>query len=268
MVSGTANRRLLPLVLVTGLTLLALDAIGFGPIDGLRRGVLTASAPVRSIVVSAASPVTSAWNGAVHYDDVVDENRRLRRRLAEAEGLVAAQPDLLAELEALATAVEVSYALDVERVTARVVADRRTGLERVVELDRGSDHGVVRGMPVVTGRGLVGVVAEVVERRSVVRLLTDPETAVGVRSDHGLGLIVGRGGPELEFRPGPELARAIERGQVGGGHRLTTSGLEGSRFPPGIPVATVVDGAGPTVAADADLDVLGYVTVLLTDRPA
>ncbi|MEL6983918.1 MAG: hypothetical protein AAFO29_15940, partial [Actinomycetota bacterium] len=117
MVSGTANRRLLPLVLVTGMTLLALDAAGFGPISGLRRTVLTAGAPVRSILETAASPITSVWHGAVDYDDVVEENRQLRFRLAEAEGALAAQPDLAAELAALSAAVDVSYVTDIERVT-------------------------------------------------------------------------------------------------------------------------------------------------------
>lgn len=268
MVSGTGNRRLLPLVLVTGLTLLALDAIGFGPIDGLRRSVLTAGAPVRSVVTTAASPLTSTWNGAVHHDDLVEENHRLRLRVAEAEGRLADMPDLRAELASLTEAVDVGYVGTVARITARVVADRRTGIERIVELDKGTDDGVARGMPVVTGRGLVGVVSQAVAGRSVVRLLTDPETAVGVRSRHGLGLVVGRGGTELDLRPGPELARAIERGQVTDGHRLVTSGLERSQFPPGIPVATLGVGDELTLEAEVDLDVLGYLTVLLVDRPA
>lgn len=281
MVSGTANRRLLPLVLITGMTLLALDAAGFGPINALRRTVLTTGAPVRSVLVTAASPVTSLWHGAVDYDDVVEENRRLRYRLAEAEGALASQPDLAAELAALSAAVDVSSVIDLERVTARVVADRRTALERIVELDKGSDDGLAPGMPVLTGAGLVGVIDEVVPNRSVVRLLTDPETAVGVRSRHGVGLIVGRGGSRIELDPGPDLAAAIDRGQVADGHRLLTSGLERSHFPAGIPVAVLElpDGGGAdrsdagvrgelVAVPGADLDNLGYLTVLLVDRPA
>lgn len=268
MVSGTGNRRLLPLVLVTGFTLLALDVIGFGPVDSLRRSVLTAGAPVRSVVTTVASPLTSTWNGAVHYDDIVEENRLLRYRLAEAEGRLAARPDVAAELAALSDAVDVSSLADVERVTARVVADRRTAVERIVEIDKGTDHGISRGMPVVTGSGLVGLVDEAVPGRSIVRLVTDPEVAVGVRSRHGLGLLVGRGGSDMELEPGPELASAIERGQVGAGHRLVTSGLERSMFPAGIPVAALVTGGELTVRPEADLDVLGYLTVLLVDRPA
>ncbi len=268
MVTGTGNRRLLPLVLVTGFTLLALDAIGFGPIDALRRSVLTSGAPVRSVAATAVSPLTAVWNGAVDYDDVVEENRLLRQRLAEAEGALAAQPDLAAELEALSEAVDVSHVAGIERVTARVVADRHTGLERIVELDKGTDDGVAAGMPVVTGSGLVGLVTDVVPERSIVRLLTDPEVAVGVRSRHGLGLVVGRGGSEMELRPGPELTAALERGQVTAGHRLVTSGLERSHLPAGIPVATLGSAGDLVVDPTAELGVLGYLTVLLVDLPA
>ena len=40
-------------------------------------------------------------------------------------------------------------------------------------------------MPVVTGEGLVGNVMQATDRRSVVRLITDPSFAVGVRGAGG-----------------------------------------------------------------------------------
>lgn len=268
--TATLNPRLVPLVLVTGLTLLALDAVGFGPIGGLRRAVWWAGRPVAAVLSTAASPVAAAWNGAVHYDSVVEENQHLRERLAQAEGRLAAAPDLEAELAALTEAVDVDYLGDVERLTARVVVDRHTGLERVIELGKGRDQGVRPGMPVVTGSGLVGVVHEVIGDRSIVRLVVDPEVVVGVRTGHGLGLVSGNPGRGLELEPAPELAAAIESGEVAVGHRLLTSGLERSRFPAGIPVGTLgQDRFGrPTVVPLADLDKLGYVAVLLVEQPA
>jgi rod shape-determining protein MreC len=272
MLSGTTNRRLLPLVAITGLTLLALDASGFGVIGAVRRAALSAGQPVGAVLDAVTAPAVGAWQGMVHHDALVDENRRLRHRLAEAEGRLAAQPDLAAEFDALAAAVDIGQLDDVERVTARVVADRTTPLERIVELDKGRADGVAVGMPVLTGAGLVGAVDEVVGDRSTVRLLTDARTAVGVRSRFGVGLVRGRPDGGLELRPGPELADALEQGRVEVGHRLVTSGLERSRFPAGVPVARVVPAqdpeAGVTVEPVADLAVLGYLTVLLVERPA
>ena len=264
--------------MVTALTLLALDASGFGPIDSVRRSVLAGSGPVQGLVGVVAAPVAGVWNGVVHYDAVVDENHLLRRRLAAAEGQLAAQPDLRAELASLADAVDIDLLDEVDRVTARVVADRRGSIEQLVELDRGADDGIAPGMPVVTGAGLVGTIEEVVDSRSVVRLITDSDSAVGVRSGNGVGLVVGRPGGRLELRPGPDLSQAIERGQVSEGQRLLTSGLEQSRFPAGLPVAVLVPAAdeagdgsvGGAIATrpTADLVQLGYLTILLIDRPA
>ncbi len=251
---------------MTALTLLALDASGFGPIGAVRRAVLSIGGPVGALIDGASAPLAGAWNGAVHYDDVVAENHELRRRLAEAEGRLAAQPDLRAQLRDLAAAVDVQGVDDIDRVTARVVADRRGRIERIVELDKGTDHGLVPGMPVVTGAGLVGVVEEAVAERAAVRLLTDGEVAVGVRGEHGIGLIVGQPDGTIELEPGPDLARAIEDGLVGPGDTLVTSGVARSRFPAGLPVARLA--ADGTVRAAADLDALGYLTVLLVDRPA
>ncbi len=232
-------RRLLSLFMATALALLVLDVAGFGPIVTLRRTVLTIGQPIGVVLAFVVSPLTSTWNGAVHYDDVERENQALRRRVAELEGSVAGRSDAEAELRALMAATSIDYLGDVPQVTARVVADRTTDFERVVEIDRGADHGVVEGMVVVTGRGLVGIVELVTGNRSVVRLITDAETAVGVRSEHGLGLAIGTGGGGVDLEVTPELAEAIRVGAVIDGERFVTSGVDRSVFPPGIPVGTL-----------------------------
>lgn len=282
----TANRRLRPLVVITGLMLLVLDASGFGPITSVRRTALALGAPIGDALAAITEPIAGAIggaiDGAVHRAALVEENRRLRHRLAEAEGRLAAQPDIEAELRALSEALDITLVTDLDRVTARVVVDRRTEVDRVVELDKGADDGLASGMPVVTGAGLVGLVHEVTGRRAVVQLITDTRTAVGVQTRFGVGLVVGRPDGDLELRPGPELASAIARGQLGDGERLLTSGLERSMYPAGLPVARLPGtdvqadvGTGQpravgslVVEPEADLDGLGYLTVLLIERPA
>lgn len=300
MLSSGRNRRLLPLVVATALTLLALDAAGFGPIASLRRTVVSVGQPVGVVLEVAVSPVTGAWHGAVHFDDVVAENHRLRRRVAELEGRLHGIPDIEAELRAVLEATEIEYLGDVDRVSARVVADRRTAMERIVEIDKGEDAGIGRGMPVVTGSGLVGTVELTTGGRSLIRLITDVEVAVGVRSDNGLGLAIGRPDGRLRLQPAPELAESIRLGVIDG-QRFVTSGVDRSVFPAGIPVGTLAvrpgstrpSPAGPGRSVDgevvdgeaaapvdeieldrleliplADLDRLGYLTVLLVDPPA
>lgn len=329
MFTSGRNRRLLPLLVASTLAFLALDAAGFGPITSVRRTVLSIGQPVGAVLAAAIAPVVSTWNGAVHHDQLAEENGRLRHRIAELEGSLAGQSDLEDELRSLLDATEIEFLGDVDRVTARVVADRRTEIERIVEIDKGSDHGIEVGMPVVTGHGLAGTVQLVTGSRSVIRLITDADVAVGVRSPNGLALTDGRGAGGLGLRATPELAEAIRLGAVADGERFVTSGVDRSLYPPGIPVGTLrvhtegdqleptdpgrdggnsdgtnegdeTDGgpgpdpshgdglpspAGPSLAADdltyrtagtvdvslrplADLERLGYLTVLLVEPPA
>lgn len=306
MLSSGRPQRLLPLLVATAFTFLVLDVAGFTPIVNVRRTVLSIGQPIGAVLAFVVSPLTGTWNGAVHYDDVIDENHELRRRVAELEGAIAGRPDAESELRALLAATEIDYLGDVDRVTARVAADRQTDFERIVEINKGEADGIARGMPVVTGHGLVGIVELVTGDRSVIRLITDVDVAVGVRSEHGLGLARGSRDGGLRLEVTPELAQSIRLGAAVDGERFVTSGVDRSAYPAGIPVGRLVvrsgggasngefagagseagssDPAGPTLRpgqqgyGDATLQVsleplagierLGYLTVLLIDRPA
>jgi rod shape-determining protein MreC len=257
------SRRLVVLLVITAVALMTIDVRGLGPLDRARELTLTLTRPARDVVAWAAAPVVEGWRGAVHYDDLQEENAQLRARVAELQGLVDRAPDAEAELAALLRASDLSFAGDVERVVTRVAVDRRSGLERVVELDKGSDDGVRAGMPVVTGTGLVGRLELVTPRRSVVRIVTDPTFDVGVRSSSGeLGVASGDGAEQ------PLVLELASPGSTGEpGQRYATAGSEGSVFPPGIPVGQVT-GEVPgdaTLRLEplAELAQLHYVTVLL-----
>ena len=54
-----------------------------------------------------------------------------------------------------------------------------------IEIDRGTADGVGVGMPVVAGAGLVGEVLDAGRTTSVIRLITDARSQVGVRFADG-----------------------------------------------------------------------------------
>lgn len=245
---------------------MTLDARSVGPFNGVREVAYTVTNPLRSAVGFVLSPIGSAWNGAVHYDDLEEENAQLRRELAEYEGRIDRLPDVERELDELLEATGIDYIGDLPRVTARVITDRDTNLERIVEIDRGSDDGCEVGMPVVTGSGLVGRIIAVEGGRSQVQVITDPRLQVGVvtRGARVTGVSVGNGtGENLVV----DLV-AGTRDLVSSGTRFQTSGFDRSRYPGGIPVGRlIVDGEATRLEPTADLDRLGYVTVLLVPEP-
>ncbi|MEZ5341976.1 MAG: rod shape-determining protein MreC [Acidimicrobiales bacterium] len=106
--------------------------------------------------------------------------------MAELEGALSDVPDQVEELAQLKSALGVGDVEQMTTVVAAVVEDRDTAVERIVEIDRGSDDGVAVDMPVVTGQGLVGYVVEVLSgHRSVVRLITDGRVSVAVTVRRG-----------------------------------------------------------------------------------
>lgn len=262
------TRRLLTLLLVTALALMTIDTRGSGPFSSIRSAAFSATEPLRSTVTAAVRPVSATWNGVVHYDDVVEENAQLRLDVARLEGEVARLPDVEADLTALREATGLMAAPEIPRLTAKIVSDRDTGVERIIEIDRGSEDGLLAGMPVVVGNGLVGRVLVVYgDHRSTLRLVTDPRFQVGVSGvDSGETALASGDG---DGRPLQVEIQAQGLVDVDEGERFETNAFS-ERFPPDIPVGTFVfDQASNTAMLEpfVEIDSLVFVTVLLTEQP-
>lgn len=257
------TRRVVALLLVTAMSLIALDGGGFGPISGVRQAGQSATAPIRDAVDWGANPFADAWQGVTSYDDVQGENEELRRQVAELQGQVGAVGDLQAELSELRNVTGLAFASDLPILAARVVDDRRGILERVITIDQGSDEGVVVGMPVVTGAGLIGRITDTTGGSSTVRLISDARVAVGVVSHTTGASGVAKGNGEGEALLVDVFAS--ELGQLEGGERFVTSGVDGGLYPPGIPVGELSLDGIPHLVSYADLDTVGFVSVILTE---
>jgi len=265
------SRFTLLLLVLTSITVLTLDFRGSGVVDDLRGAASTVFSPLADAAGTVTQPFTDAWNGAFGYGDLERENEQLRERIAEMEGDVAEAADANRQLDELAELEGISQYTALESVTSRVVGASLTNFEHAIQIDRGSDHGVAVGMPVVTGAGLVGRVTAVTGGRSTVQLITDPAFDIGVRlaesGEVGLGHGTGEGEP-LVVDAGIEVSL---RNDIPDGEFVLTSGVDRSAFPPDIPVGeiTEIESAADqlslvlTVEPLADLGDLAYVRVLL-----
>jgi rod shape-determining protein MreC len=121
-------------------------------------------------------------------------------------------------------------------VTARIVAAGPSDFEEVRFIDKGAADGIVRGQAVIDENGLIGRIDFVSDKAARVLLITDPRSGVGVRdlATNDTGWVEGRGTPTMQL----EMFNAQE--PVKAGDLLVT---DGSRFPPGIPVGTVLSAA-------------------------
>ena len=167
-----------------------------------------------------------------NYLNAPQDLGRLRQRNAELESEVARLQSEIIELKQQISETDILSALvDFARVNpenryvaAAVIGRDPSPFLKYVILNRGSDDGLRRGMPVVTSQGLVGRVAAVTAGASRVQLLTDPASSINVRLEPSRAQAVLRGSltGELNLDMIPQ-AEPVEVGDL-----VLTSGLGGN----------------------------------------
>jgi rod shape-determining protein MreC len=264
----TGSRTRLTILVVASVTLIILGLRDVPVVRDAREGAARVLDPVTGAVDTVTSPVRNAWHGVTDYEDLKDENQRLKAEVSEAKGDQVAEADATKQLSELSQTLDLPFAATLPKVTARVVSGPRSNFSHAVEIDKGSDDGLAVGMPAATGAGLVGRVTQVTSSSARVELLTDPEFRVGVRlaTTGDLGTARGQGRDD----PLAVDSSISPRTQVPAGTGVVTSGVDRSAYPPGIPVGTVSkvrEGSGGlalelVVEPLVDLDTLSYLTVL------
>ena len=163
-------------------------------------------------------------------------NVELESEVAELQAQVIQLQQEVGETQSLAALVDFSRANpeNTYRGAAVIGFDPSPFLHFVI-INRGSNDGILRGMPVVTDQGLVGRVDAVLADAARVQLITDPASKVNVRirnaeEDATLSGSV-TGAVNLNQIP---QATALQRGDL-----VVTSGLGGG-YPPDLIIGQVI----------------------------
>lgn len=202
--------------------------------------------PVRSLLQAPLATlqrsVAGLWRNVSAPAEPNAEAEALRQRLAtlEAENAQLREANVRlqeneTELQILAGLLEYARSQPENKyLTANLIGRDPSPFLSYLIFDRGSNSGVTRGMPVVTGSGLVGRVVEVTNNACKVLPITDPSSAVNARlqKSRASGVIVGQLGGGLEMQFITQQAK-IEPGEV-----VLTSGLGGA-YPAGIVIGSV-----------------------------
>lgn len=153
------------------------------------------------------------------------QNAALQSDMARLQAQVVQLQQQVAETQALAALVNFSRSNPESSYTAASVIGRDPSpFLHYVIIDKGSDNGLRRGMPVVTDQGLVGRVDAVISNAARVQLITDPASVVNVRLEKTgrEAQLIGTISGDLALDLIPQDV-AIEPGDV-----VLTSGLGGS----------------------------------------
>lgn len=239
------RRRAVLTLLVIGSFLLLTITYGQSS-GGLQRGVSTIFSPLQTVADRALKPARDLVGWFDKTFDARGENSRLE------DELVAARRQAVAGQEALQENAQFRKLFDLNRgpalaesgyepVTGRVIARSPTVWHSTVTIDVGSGDGVHVDDPVISGDGLVGLVASAQGGSAQVTLISDHTSAVSAK--------VLPGGVQGVIRPDvgdPEdliLDFIDSTKDVHGGQSVVTSGWRAqglaSLFPPGLPVGEV-----------------------------
>jgi len=238
------RRAVLALLIIGSFLLLT---ITYGQSSGsVQSGVSAVFSPLQSVADRALKPARDLVGWFDKTFDARGENSRLKDELASVRKQAVAGQEALSENAQLRKLVKLDRSPVLaesayEPVTGRVIGRSPTVWNSTVNVDVGSADGVKVDDPVVSGDGLVGIVASTQGGSSQVTLITDHTSAVSAKAVPG--------GVQGVIRPNvgdPEdliLDFIDSTKDVHGGQSVVTSGWRAqgleSLFPPGLPVGEV-----------------------------
>ncbi len=180
-VAQSTRRRAIILLVLTSIILITLDLQNSSAISGLRNVFGTIFRPVESTTRVITRPISNAWHGIFDYNDVLDENDRLREKVAQQEGATVAAAASVRLAQELLALNGLPTLAGINAVTAQVIGDSPTNFSQTIEINQGSESGIRVGMPVLNAAGLIGKITKAYGNRSVVMLITDPDFALSVK---------------------------------------------------------------------------------------
>ena len=271
---NTSQRLTLVILLLASITVITLAYKGEArrAVTSVRNGAGDVFSPIQRGIAAVLHPVGNLFAGMADYGGALSENQRLQLEVGQLRRQLMEAQQAQAKLDQLQADQNLPFLDGIPEVLAQVISSPSSNFDLTIELDRGTSNGVGVGMPVVSGAGLVGSVIAAGQDTSVVQLITDQRSDVGVRFGTGnVAVAQGQGeGDPLQ------LEDLSETSATSPGALVVTSGLDVAAYPAGIPVGTVssVRHPGGSLTSEVlvtplvNVSALQYVAVLQWLSPA
>ncbi len=191
--------------------------------------------PLQMVALMPRDIIIGAGDYFSQVTTLEKENEALRHAQVLAAMTIQQGQQLLSENNRLRQLLATTARVQVKSVMGEILYDARDAFTRRIILNRGMQHGVSLGQPVIDDLGVVGQVTRVFPMTSEVTLLTDKDQVIPVQvARNGLRSVVyGRGqNSNLELRMPPNA-------DIKADDLLVTSGIDGV-YPPGLSVARVM----------------------------
>lgn len=195
--------------------------------------VLTVTGPVQAGLSSTITNVADVWGHYLYLVDTAEENRQLVEENRNLSSLLTQSDEVRLENARLRLLLDFKETQEIETLPAKVVAEDASSWFRTVTIDKGSDHGVTEGLPVVVAEGVAGRVVRSSPRFAKVLLITDASSAIAslLQTNRARGVCRGAG-EKLTFD------FVLRQEEIKVGDRVVTSGM-GGVFPKGLVIGYV-----------------------------
>ena len=203
----------------------------FGPVHKV---ILEGAGPLQKTMARISNSLHSVKKNYIDLLTVREEKERLWQELQECRTKAYANRGAVALNARLRKLLDFKESSNQPTITAQIIGKDPSLWFRSVIIDRGSSDGVGKGMPVVTGEGIVGQVYASSTDYSKVLLAIAPSSAIDVllQGSRIRGILKGTGKNlyQLEY--------ILKTAEVFVGDRVVTAGY-GGMFPTGLPVGIV-----------------------------
>jgi rod shape-determining protein MreC len=199
----------------------------------LENVVLRVTGPIQAGLDEMINGAADIWGHYLYLVDTAEDNRQLIDENRTLRAVLTESDEVRLENERLRLLLEFKETQEIATLPALVIAEDASSWFRTVTIDKGSDHGVLEGLPVVVAEGVVGRVVRSSPRYSRVLLITDASSAVAslLQDNRARGVCRGQG-EQLVF----DFVLRLEEVKIG--DRVVTSGM-GGIFPKGLVVGQI-----------------------------
>jgi len=205
----------------------------------LRSAILDSLAPLERVVDRTLHATVSVWDRYFALIGVYDENRRLQAQVDALKMQLEKEHEDVLEAARIRKFVGLEDSRLGRPVVARIIGRDPTQTRQSFTIDKGRTSGLQPDAAVITPEGVVGRVIYAGNYSSVVQLVLDSQSAVGVLvlPNRRLGIVKGNGGPWLD------LDYIDDDSELQTGQQLITSG-DDRIYPKSLPVG-VIASVGP-----------------------
>jgi len=187
------NSIILIIIIFLCLVVITISFMGSGFTENMKARTLDIFEPAQGKIFSFFNPVAMFFASIGDYIGLRQKYLELEEENAILREAYTQDISIKVENDALRKLLELDIRKDHDVIVVKVIGYYSNSWQSEIMLDAGTNNGVQKGMGIVGSSGLAGIIISAGNNSSRARLISDPQSSLGIRilSSRKLGLIEG-----------------------------------------------------------------------------